>query len=72
MPSCTGTRSFTRLPGDHGLWVNLSRCNFRSTTNSRLWGIVGIILAVPLTVIAKIILENIRETKPLATLISNA
>jgi AI-2 transport protein TqsA len=36
-----------------------------------LWGIVGMILAVPLTVIAKIILENIRETKPLATLISN-
>jgi predicted PurR-regulated permease PerM len=36
-----------------------------------LWGIVGMILAVPLTVIAKIILENIRETRPLATLISN-
>jgi AI-2 transport protein TqsA len=36
-----------------------------------LWGIVGMILAVPLTVIGKIILENIRETKPLATLISN-
>jgi predicted PurR-regulated permease PerM len=36
-----------------------------------LWGIVGMILAVPLTVISKIILENIRETKPLATLISN-
>jgi predicted PurR-regulated permease PerM len=36
-----------------------------------LWGVVGMILAVPLTVIAKIILENIRETKPLATLISN-
>jgi predicted PurR-regulated permease PerM len=36
-----------------------------------LWGIVGMILAVPLTVIGKIILQNIRETKPLATLISN-
>ena len=36
-----------------------------------LWGVVGLILAVPLTVIGKIILENIRETKPLATLISN-
>jgi predicted PurR-regulated permease PerM len=36
-----------------------------------LWGVVGLILAVPLTVIVKIILENIRETKPLATLISN-
>jgi predicted PurR-regulated permease PerM len=36
-----------------------------------LWGIVGMILAVPLTVIGKIILQNIRETKPLATLMSN-
>jgi predicted PurR-regulated permease PerM len=36
-----------------------------------LWGVVGMILAVPLTVIGKIILENIQETKPLATLISN-
>ena len=36
-----------------------------------LWGVVGMILAVPLTAIGKIILENIRETKPLATLISN-
>jgi predicted PurR-regulated permease PerM len=36
-----------------------------------LWGVVGMILAVPLTVILKIILENIPETKPLATLISN-
>ncbi|MFN4257796.1 MAG: AI-2E family transporter [Gemmataceae bacterium] len=36
-----------------------------------LWGIVGMILAVPLTVIAKIILENIAETKPIARLISN-
>jgi AI-2 transport protein TqsA len=36
-----------------------------------LWGIVGMVLAVPLTVIGKIILANIRETRPLATLISN-
>jgi predicted PurR-regulated permease PerM len=36
-----------------------------------LWGVIGMILAVPLTVIVKIILENISETKPLATLISN-
>jgi predicted PurR-regulated permease PerM len=36
-----------------------------------LWGVVGMILAVPLTVIGKIILENIRETKPLAILMSN-
>jgi predicted PurR-regulated permease PerM len=36
-----------------------------------LWGVVGMILAVPLTVIVKIILENIPETKPLATLMSN-
>jgi predicted PurR-regulated permease PerM len=36
-----------------------------------LWGIVGMILGVPLTVIAKIILENIRDTKHLAVLISN-
>ena len=36
-----------------------------------LWGVVGMILAVPLTVIVKIVLENIPETKPLATLISN-
>jgi predicted PurR-regulated permease PerM len=36
-----------------------------------VWGIVGMILAVPLLVTVKIILDNIRETKPLATLISN-
>jgi len=36
-----------------------------------MWGVIGMILAVPLTVIGKIILENIRETKPLAILISN-
>jgi AI-2 transport protein TqsA len=36
-----------------------------------VWGITGMILAVPLTVIAKIILENIQETRPIATLMSN-
>jgi predicted PurR-regulated permease PerM len=36
-----------------------------------LWGIVGMVLAVPLTVIGKIILETIGETKALATLLSN-
>ena len=36
-----------------------------------VWGIIGAILAVPLLVIVKIILANIPETKPIATLISN-
>ncbi len=36
-----------------------------------VWGIVGAILAVPLLVSVKIILDNIPETKPIATLISN-
>lgn len=36
-----------------------------------IWGIVGMILAVPLVVVVKSILENFRETKPLATLLSN-
>jgi AI-2 transport protein TqsA len=36
-----------------------------------LWGIVGMVLAVPLTVTIKIILENIQETRPLAVLMSN-
>ena len=36
-----------------------------------LWGIVGMILAVPLTVVCKIILDNIPETKPVGTLMSN-
>ena len=35
-----------------------------------LWGIVGMILAVPLFVIVKIVLENIEETRPLAILLS--
>ena len=36
-----------------------------------LWGIVGMILAVPMLVILKIVLDNIKETRPLATLMSN-
>ncbi len=36
-----------------------------------VWGIPGAILAVPLLVMVKIILDNIPETKPIATLISN-
>jgi AI-2 transport protein TqsA len=36
-----------------------------------VWGIIGAILAVPLLVIVKIILDNIAETRPIATLISN-
>ena len=36
-----------------------------------VWGIIGMILAVPLLVIVKIVLDNIPETKPIATLISN-
>ena len=34
------------------------------------WGITGMLLAVPLTVMAKIVLENIAFTKPLAILMS--
>jgi predicted PurR-regulated permease PerM len=36
-----------------------------------LWGIIGMILAVPLTVVCKIVLDNIPETKPVGTLMSN-
>lgn len=36
-----------------------------------VWGVFGAILAVPLLVIVKIILDNIPETRPIATLISN-
>ena len=36
-----------------------------------VWGIVGMILAVPLLVTVKIILDNIPETKAVATLMSN-
>jgi predicted PurR-regulated permease PerM len=36
-----------------------------------VWGIVGMILAVPMLVVLKIVLDNIRETRPLATLMSN-
>jgi predicted PurR-regulated permease PerM len=37
-----------------------------------LWGIVGMILAVPLVVTAKIVLENIPATRPLAALMAGA
>lgn len=33
-----------------------------------VWGIVGMILAVPLLMVLKIVLENIRATRPIATL----
>jgi predicted PurR-regulated permease PerM len=36
-----------------------------------LWGIAGMILAVPLMVVIKTILQNIPQTKPIATLLSN-
>jgi hypothetical protein len=35
-----------------------------------LWGIIGMILSIPLVVILKIVLENIEETRPLAILLS--
>ncbi len=38
---------------------------------SFVWGVVGAILAVPMLVIVKIVLDNIAETRPIATLISN-
>jgi predicted PurR-regulated permease PerM len=36
-----------------------------------MWGVVGMILAVPLTVTIKLILERIDATRPIATLMSN-
>jgi predicted PurR-regulated permease PerM len=36
-----------------------------------LWGIAGMVLAVPLTVVCKIILDAVPETRPLGTLMSN-
>src|SRR5262249_33266702 len=36
-----------------------------------VWGVVGMILAVPLLVVIKAVLENIEATKPVATLMSN-
>ena len=36
-----------------------------------LWGVVGMILAVPLTVVCKIILDNMPATKPVGSLMSN-
>ena len=37
---------------------------------SLLWGFVGMVLAVPLTVIFKIVLEHTPATRPLAMMIS--
>ena len=37
---------------------------------SLLWGFVGMVLAVPLTVIFKIVLEHTPATRPLARMIS--
>jgi len=36
-----------------------------------IWGIPGMILAVPLLVVAKSILANVKETRPLAVMMSN-
>ncbi len=36
-----------------------------------LWGIGGMLLAVPLTVVIKIVLDHIPETRPIGTLMSN-
>ena len=36
------------------------------------WGVVGMVLAVPLTVMVKIVFENIPLTRPLARLMSGA
>ena len=38
---------------------------------SLLWGLVGMVLAVPLTVIFKIILEHTPATRPIASLMSD-
>jgi predicted PurR-regulated permease PerM len=38
---------------------------------SLLWGFVGMVLAVPLTVIFKIILEHTPATRPLALMMSD-
>jgi len=35
-----------------------------------LWGIMGMVLAIPMAVIAKIILSNIPETRPISILLS--
>lgn len=37
-----------------------------------VWGIVGMILAVPMVVILKTIFENVKETKPIAALLSHS
>jgi predicted PurR-regulated permease PerM len=37
-----------------------------------VWGVVGMILAVPLAVVVKTVLEHIEETRPIAGLMANA
>ncbi len=39
---------------------------------SAVWGVVGMILAVPLVVVLKTVLENIEETRPIAGLMAHA
>ena len=36
-----------------------------------IWGVVGMILAIPMMVLCKTILENIPDTRPLARMISD-
>jgi AI-2 transport protein TqsA len=36
-----------------------------------IWGVVGMILAIPLLMVIKIVLDNIPETRPIATLMSS-
>lgn len=36
-----------------------------------IWGIIGMILAVPITVAIKAVLENLEDTRPLGTMMSN-
>ncbi len=36
-----------------------------------IWGTIGMILAIPVAVVIKIVLENVAETRPIAVLLSN-
>jgi predicted PurR-regulated permease PerM len=38
---------------------------------SAVWGVVGMILAVPMAVVVKTVLENIEETRPIAGLMGH-
>ncbi len=44
---------------------------FSLALGGAIWGVVGMILAVPLAVVVKVVLENIEPTRPLAILMSN-